>query len=128
MCSGNVLFLKLCWQDYEPVEAPVCHRLSVEGRQMWGVFHQSAALSGGAQHQVCVVLRQGRSSQAGCWHAGLLGKVPLAFSFPAESDKEEAAEEDGRLGLSVVPRQVTSALSALSVNYGSASDSEPEGV
>lgn len=66
--------------------------------------------------------------QQGWLLAGLSGKIPLAFSFPAESDKDEAAEEDGRLGTTVVPRQVTSALSALSVNYGSASDSEPEGV
>lgn len=54
-------------------------------------------------------------------------KIPLAFSLPAESDKDEAAAEDGRLGLTVVPKQVTSALSSLSANYGSASDSEPEG-
>ncbi|KFQ32865.1 Nuclear fragile X mental retardation-interacting protein 1, partial [Mesitornis unicolor] len=43
-----------------------------------------------------------------------------------ESDKEEAAAEDGKAGLTVVPRQVTSALSSLLANYGSASDSEPE--
>lgn len=66
--------------------------------------------------------------QQGWLLAGLFGKITLAFSFPAESDKDEAAEEDGRLGTTVVPRQVTSALSSLSVNYGSASDSEPEGV
>ena len=84
-------------------------------------------LSNGAQHRACVVVRWGFSSKAGCWHAGVLGKIPLAFSFPAESDKDEAAAEDGRLGLTVVPKQVTSALSSLSANYGSASDSEPEG-
>ncbi|NXA08617.1 NUFP1 protein, partial [Sapayoa aenigma] len=50
----------------------------------------------------------------------------LLANGDAESDKDETAEEDGRLGLTVVPKQVTSALSSLSVNYGSASDSEPE--
>ncbi|KAF1416194.1 Nuclear fragile X mental retardation-interacting protein 1, partial [Spheniscus mendiculus] len=51
----------------------------------------------------------------------------LLANSDAESDKDEAAAEDGRLGLTVVPKQVTSALSSLSANYGSASDSEPEG-
>ncbi|KAF1429099.1 Nuclear fragile X mental retardation-interacting protein 1, partial [Spheniscus humboldti] len=50
----------------------------------------------------------------------------LLANSDAESDKDEAAAEDGRLGLTVVPKQVTSALSSLSANYGSASDSEPE--
>lgn len=69
----------------------------------------------------------GISSKAGCWHAGVLRKILLAFSFPAESDKDEATAEGGELGLTVVPKQVTSALSSLSANYGGASDSEPEG-
>lgn len=43
-----------------------------------------------------------------------------------ESDKEEAVAEDGRQELAVVPKQVTSALSSLAANYGSASDSEPD--
>lgn len=67
------------------------------------------------------------SCKADCWRA-VLGKTPFAFSLPAESDKDEASGEDERLGLTVVPKQVTSALSSLSANYGSASDSEPEGV
>ncbi|KFV42584.1 Nuclear fragile X mental retardation-interacting protein 1, partial [Tyto alba] len=50
----------------------------------------------------------------------------LLANSDVESEKEEAAAEDGRLGLTVVPKQVTSALSSLSANYGSASDSEPE--
>lgn len=34
----------------------------------WGVFYQSAApLHNGAQHWVCVVLRWGFGSKAGCW-------------------------------------------------------------
>ncbi|XP_064296907.1 FMR1-interacting protein NUFIP1 isoform X1 [Phalacrocorax carbo] len=50
----------------------------------------------------------------------------LLANSDAESDKDEAAAKDGKLGLTVVPKQVTSALSSLSANYGSASDSEPE--
>lgn len=61
-------------------------------------------------------------------HTGELGKIPLGFSSPTESDKDEEAAEDGKLGMTVVPKQVTSALSSLSANYGSASESEPEGV
>ncbi|NXP76724.1 NUFP1 protein, partial [Ramphastos sulfuratus] len=52
--------------------------------------------------------------------------LSLLANSDAESDKDEAASEDGKLGLTVIPRQVTSALTALSANYGSASDSEPE--
>lgn len=93
---------------------------------MWGVFYQSSIEQWCPTSGVC-------GAETGIWWqgwllAGLMGKIPLAFSLPAESDKDEAAEEDGRLETTVVPRQVTSALSALSVNYGSASDSEPEGV
>ncbi|XP_030421400.1 nuclear fragile X mental retardation-interacting protein 1 [Gopherus evgoodei] len=44
----------------------------------------------------------------------------------AESDKDGAAAEDGKLGLTVIPKQVTSALSSLVTNYGSTSDSESE--
>ncbi|NXF37568.1 NUFP1 protein, partial [Nyctibius bracteatus] len=52
--------------------------------------------------------------------------LSLLANSDVESDKDEAAAEDGKVGLTVVPKQVTSALSALSANYGSASDSEPE--
>ncbi|NXF80830.1 NUFP1 protein, partial [Sclerurus mexicanus] len=52
--------------------------------------------------------------------------LSLLANGDVDSDKDEAADEDGRLGMTVVPKQVTSALSALSANYGSASDSEPE--
>ncbi|KAM6316748.1 FMR1-interacting protein NUFIP1 [Aegotheles albertisi] len=52
--------------------------------------------------------------------------LSLLASSDVESDKDEAAAEDGSTGLTVVPKLVTSALSALSANYGSASDSEPE--
>ncbi|XP_026518688.1 nuclear fragile X mental retardation-interacting protein 1 [Terrapene carolina triunguis] len=44
----------------------------------------------------------------------------------AESDKDGATAEDGKLGLTVIPKQVTSALSSLVTNYGSTSDSESE--
>ncbi|XP_067419248.1 FMR1-interacting protein NUFIP1 [Emydura macquarii macquarii] len=44
----------------------------------------------------------------------------------AESDKDGVTAEDGKLELTVIPKQVTSALSSLVANYGSASDSENE--
>ncbi|XP_068785863.1 FMR1-interacting protein NUFIP1 [Struthio camelus] len=54
--------------------------------------------------------------------------LSLLANSDVESDKDEAAAEDGKLGTTVVPKQVTSALSSLSANYGSASESEPEEV
>ncbi|NXA48386.1 NUFP1 protein, partial [Nothocercus julius] len=54
--------------------------------------------------------------------------LSLLASSDVESDKEEEAAEDRKLGTTVVPKQVTSALSSLSANYGSASESEPEEV
>ncbi|XP_063160642.1 FMR1-interacting protein NUFIP1 [Candoia aspera] len=49
----------------------------------------------------------------------------LASSDP-ESDKEVGTSKDQGLGTSIVPKQVTSALSSLVVNYGSLSESESE--
>ncbi|XP_008935245.1 PREDICTED: nuclear fragile X mental retardation-interacting protein 1, partial [Merops nubicus] len=52
--------------------------------------------------------------------------LSLLANGDVESDKDEASAEDGKMGLTVVPKQVTPALSSLLANYGSASDSEPE--
>uniref|UniRef100_A0A8B9BN72 C2H2-type domain-containing protein n=1 Tax=Anser brachyrhynchus TaxID=132585 RepID=A0A8B9BN72_9AVES len=54
--------------------------------------------------------------------------LSLLANSDVDSDKDEEAAEDGKLGMTVVPKQVTSALSSLSANYGSASESEPEEV
>ncbi|XP_019380230.1 PREDICTED: nuclear fragile X mental retardation-interacting protein 1 [Gavialis gangeticus] len=56
--------------------------------------------------------------------------LSILANSDAESDKDETAMEDGKVGLTVIPKQVTSALSSLVANYGSAtdSDSEPEEV
>nr|XP_034993915.1 nuclear fragile X mental retardation-interacting protein 1 isoform X1 [Zootoca vivipara] len=43
-----------------------------------------------------------------------------------DSDKEGCTEKNAALGMSVVPKQVTSALSSLVANYGSMSESESE--
>ncbi|NWS66781.1 NUFP1 protein, partial [Crotophaga sulcirostris] len=50
----------------------------------------------------------------------------LLANSDAESDKDEAAAKDEKMGLTVVPKMVTSALTSLSANYGSSSESEPE--
>ncbi|NXU54394.1 NUFP1 protein, partial [Turnix velox] len=52
--------------------------------------------------------------------------LSLLANGDVESDKDETAAEDERQELTIVPKQVTSALSSLAANYGSASDSEPE--
>ncbi|XP_015707236.1 nuclear fragile X mental retardation-interacting protein 1 isoform X1 [Coturnix japonica] len=54
--------------------------------------------------------------------------LSLLANSDVESDKDEAETEDAKLEMTVVPKQVTSALSSLSANYGSASESEPEEV
>ncbi|KAM9388332.1 FMR1-interacting protein NUFIP1 [Phaethornis superciliosus] len=59
-------------------------------------------------------------------HVKDVDPLSLLASSDVESDKDEAAAEDGKQGMTVVPKMVTSALTALSANYGSASDSEPE--
>ncbi|NXU77857.1 NUFP1 protein, partial [Oreotrochilus melanogaster] len=59
-------------------------------------------------------------------HVKDVDPLSLLASSDVESDKDEAAAEDGKQGLTVAPKLVTSALTALSANYGSASDSEPE--
>ncbi|KAL7983980.1 hypothetical protein Chor_004520 [Crotalus horridus] len=55
-------------------------------------------------------------------------KDPLAIlaSSDPESDKEAGTSKDQALETSIVPKQVTSALSSLVVNYGSLSESENE--
>ncbi|XP_048349360.1 nuclear fragile X mental retardation-interacting protein 1 [Sphaerodactylus townsendi] len=49
----------------------------------------------------------------------------LATNDP-DSDKETGAAEDATPGVSVIPRQITSALSSLVANYGSTSESEED--
>ncbi|XP_039395051.1 nuclear fragile X mental retardation-interacting protein 1 isoform X3 [Mauremys reevesii] len=62
------------------------------------------------------------------WHGRQKKKQKRPFwkKFKKESDKDGAAAEDGKFGLTVIPKQVTSALSSLVTNYGSTSDSESE--
>ncbi|NXN94887.1 NUFP1 protein, partial [Rhinopomastus cyanomelas] len=58
-------------------------------------------------------------------HSKDVDPLGLLANSDVESDKDEAAAEGRELELTVVPKQVTSALSSLA-NYSSASDSEPE--
>ncbi|NWS84948.1 NUFP1 protein, partial [Toxostoma redivivum] len=80
----------------------------------------------GPEKSTCEKEHEKQNALAGQAYEKDVDPLGLLANGDVESDKDEAAEEDGRLGMTVVPRQVTSALSALSVNYGSASDSEPE--
>ncbi|XP_074844297.1 FMR1-interacting protein NUFIP1 isoform X2 [Carettochelys insculpta] len=52
--------------------------------------------------------------------------LSILANSDAESDKEGTTAEDGQLGVTVIPKQVTSALSLLVANYGSTSGSESE--
>ncbi|XP_062982020.1 FMR1-interacting protein NUFIP1 [Elgaria multicarinata webbii] len=65
---------------------------------------------------------------AGEKHTSMGDADPLSMlaSSDPDSDKEMGATKDAGLGISVVPKQVTSALSSLVANYGSMSESESE--
>ncbi|XP_015490165.1 nuclear fragile X mental retardation-interacting protein 1 [Parus major] len=95
-------------------------------------YHEHATQNeaNGPENSTCEKEHEKQNALAGQAHEEDVGKdvdpLGLLANSDVESDKDEAAEEDGRLGMTVVPRQVTSALTALSVNYSSSSDSEPE--
>ncbi|NXP55575.1 NUFP1 protein, partial [Heliornis fulica] len=83
-------------------------------------------VANGPENDTCESEHENQRSLAAQPHVKNTDPLGLLANSDVESDKEEAAAEGGKLGLTVVPKQVTSALSSLSANYGSASDSEPE--
>ncbi|KFP85476.1 Nuclear fragile X mental retardation-interacting protein 1, partial [Acanthisitta chloris] len=88
--------------------------------------HRSQNEANGPENSVCEKEHEGQPALAGQTDEKDVDPLGLLANGDVESDKDEAADEGGKLGFTVVPKQVTSALSSLSVNYGSASDSEPE--
>ncbi|XP_009953754.1 PREDICTED: nuclear fragile X mental retardation-interacting protein 1, partial [Leptosomus discolor] len=80
----------------------------------------------GPENSMCEKEHENQPALAAQPYVKDMDPLSLLANSDVESDKDEAAAEDGRLGLTVVPKQVTSALSSLLANYGSASDSEPE--
>ncbi|NXR53761.1 NUFP1 protein, partial [Hippolais icterina] len=88
--------------------------------------HRTQNEANGPENSTCQKENEKQNALAGQVYEKDVDPLGLLANGDVESDKDEAAEEDRRLGMTVVPRQVTSALSSLSVNYGSASDSEPE--
>ncbi|NWI21540.1 NUFP1 protein, partial [Crypturellus soui] len=108
-------------------------------RQFWKKFKRNGGsdnvpsqrnqnVANGPENHACE--REGEKQPALESQACMKDVDPLSLlaSSDVESDKEEEAAEDGKLGTTVVPKQVTSALSSLSANYGSTSESEPEEV
>ncbi|XP_036235223.1 LOW QUALITY PROTEIN: FMR1-interacting protein NUFIP1 [Molothrus ater] len=97
-------------------------------RKNGGDYHGPKAQNeaNGPENSTCEKEHEKQNALQGQAYEKDVDPLGLLANGDVESDKDEAAEEDGRLGTTVVPRQVTSALSSLSVNYGSASDSEPE--
>ncbi|NXP18993.1 NUFP1 protein, partial [Scytalopus superciliaris] len=88
--------------------------------------HTTQNEANGLENSTCEKEPEKQEALAGQPYEKDVDPLSLLANGDVESDKDETADEDGRLGMTVVPKQVTSALSALSVNYGSASDSEPE--
>uniref|UniRef100_A0A8C0UIJ7 Nuclear FMR1 interacting protein 1 n=1 Tax=Cyanistes caeruleus TaxID=156563 RepID=A0A8C0UIJ7_CYACU len=101
-------------------------------RKNGGDYHEHATQNetNGPENSTCEKEHEKQNALAGQAYEKDVEKdvdpLGLLANSDVESDKDEAAEEDGRLGMTVVPRQVTSALTALSVNYSSSSDSEPK--
>ncbi|NWW90479.1 NUFP1 protein, partial [Rhynochetos jubatus] len=88
--------------------------------------HRTQNEANGPENNTCEKGHENQHALAAQPNVKDVDPLGLLANSDVESDKDEAAVEDGRLGLTVVPKQVTSALSSLSANYGSASDSEPE--
>ncbi|OPJ67090.1 FMR1-interacting protein NUFIP1 [Patagioenas fasciata] len=129
--------MKGMWKPPENEE-----RLGQQGRQrrrqkrpFWKKFrknggennvHRTQNGTNGSENSVCEKEHEKQCDLAAQPYVKDVDPLSLLANSDVESDKEEASGEDERLGLTVVPKQVTSALSSLSANYGSASDSEPE--
>ncbi|NXK86369.1 NUFP1 protein, partial [Formicarius rufipectus] len=129
--------MKGMWKPPENGEAP--GRQGRHRRRQWRPFWKKFRKNGGDYHghgtqneakklenNMCDKEHEKQEALAGQPYEKDVDPLSLLANGDVESDKDEAADEDGRLAMAVVPKQVTSALSSLSVNYGSASDSEPE--
>ncbi|NXG55545.1 NUFP1 protein, partial [Hemiprocne comata] len=88
--------------------------------------HRTQNEANGPENNTCEKEHEKQRDLAAQPYVKDVDPLSLLANGDVESDKDEAAAEDGRQGLTVVPRLVTSALTSLSANYGSASDSEPE--
>ncbi|NXT77014.1 NUFP1 protein, partial [Zapornia atra] len=88
--------------------------------------HRTQSEANGSENSTCEKEHENQNSLSAQPPAKNMDPLGLLANSDVESDKDEAAAEGEKLGLTVVPKQVTSALSSLSANYGSASDSEPE--
>ncbi|NXI55947.1 NUFP1 protein, partial [Chloroceryle aenea] len=117
-------------------------RLGQQGRQrrrqrrpLWKKFgkngddcnvHRTQNEANGPENSTCEKEQENQSALAAQPYVKDMDPLGLLANSWFESDKDEADQEDGKAGLTVVPKHVTSALSSLLANYGSASDSEPE--
>ncbi|NXW51824.1 NUFP1 protein, partial [Nyctiprogne leucopyga] len=129
--------MKGMWKPPENEE-----RLGQQGRQrrrqrrpFWKKFrknggdynvHRTQNEVNGPGNNTCEKEHENQSTLSAQVYEKDMDPLSLLANGDAESDKDEAAAEDESVGLTVVPKQVTSALSSLSANYGSTSDTEPE--
>ncbi|NXY43471.1 NUFP1 protein, partial [Ceuthmochares aereus] len=82
--------------------------------------------SNGTENATCEKEHENQHAVAAQPYVKDMDPLSLLANSDAESDKDEGAAKDEKPGLIVVPKMVTSALSSLSANYGSTSESEPE--
>ncbi|NXX76512.1 NUFP1 protein, partial [Urocolius indicus] len=90
--------------------------------------HRTQNEANGPENNTCEKEHENQQALAAQPCVKDMDPLSLLANSDVESDKDDTADKDGKLELTVVPKQVTSALSSLSANYGSASDSEPEEV
>ncbi|NXX16656.1 NUFP1 protein, partial [Podargus strigoides] len=95
-------------------------------RKNGGDVHKTQNEVNGQENSMCEKDDEKQRALAAQPHVKDVDPLGLLANGDVESDKDETAAEDGSVGLTVVPKQVTSALSSLLTSYGSASDSEPE--
>ncbi|XP_074421259.1 FMR1-interacting protein NUFIP1 [Larus michahellis] len=88
--------------------------------------HRTQNEANGPENSMCEKEREKQHALAAQACVKDMDPLSLLANGDVESDKDETAAEDERQGLTIVPKQVTSALSSLAANYGSGSDSEPE--
>ncbi|KFO73840.1 Nuclear fragile X mental retardation-interacting protein 1, partial [Cuculus canorus] len=88
--------------------------------------HGTRNEANGPENTTCEKEDENQHAMAAQPYTEDMDPLSLLANSDAESDKDEEAAKDGKPGLVVVPKMVTSALSSLSANYGSASESEPE--
>ncbi|NXD78970.1 NUFP1 protein, partial [Halcyon senegalensis] len=122
--SGNEESLGQQGREWRRKRRPLWKKSSKNGDDC--NVHRTQKEANGPENSTCEKEHEKQSALAAQPCVKDMDPLGLLANGDVESDKDEADDEYWKAGLTVVPRHVTSALSSLLTNYGSASDSEPE--